>query len=329
MKPGPRHDGLLFRALPDSRIAHVAVGLGGVPYLTMPNCLMLHGDVDGAVGTAYQEWWHPAPGFPARAKRVINACANADEYASALHDLDAAMTPQVPVFNHPRAVVLARRDMAGAVLNGIPGIEVPRTLRFSADRPQDMMRAFQTGQFAYPVTVEPCTLRNGQGRVRVDHPMDWQRAMRARQVGRHHLMVQARADDARFPWRIRMTLLGQEGAVEMYRAAGTGTASDLPPALSRQDLTRLFQVLRRRLPLDFWTLDLALRGPTHLVLTEVNPGLIAVDPTSAEGDLRAATQRNIERLLPALARVLMTPAHWRHDAWTLRPLAEPVARDAG
>ena len=59
--------------------------------------------------------------------------------------LDSALPPDVPVFNHPRAVMASRRDITGRELTGIAGLQIPAFRRFAANDPRAFNQCFEEG----------------------------------------------------------------------------------------------------------------------------------------------------------------------------------------
>jgi tetratricopeptide (TPR) repeat protein len=76
---------------------------------------------------------------------------------------------QAPIVNHPAKAVPTLRDLSATLLDGIPGIRVPKTLRFSAARKRpDELAGEIEGQFNYPLITRRLTAQQGKGMNRVD-----------------------------------------------------------------------------------------------------------------------------------------------------------------
>lgn len=75
----------------------------------------------------------------------------------------------VPVVNHPQKAVQTTRDGNARLLGDIPGIVMPKTMRFSptAKAPEELAREIER-QFDYPVIARTLTAQEGVGMAKVD-----------------------------------------------------------------------------------------------------------------------------------------------------------------
>ena len=80
-----------------------------------------------------------------------------------------------PALNHPANVARTRRDRLPALLQGIPGLDIPPVLRVAADQ-----TAVPPG-FGFPLLVRPAASHGGDGLLRIDavdqlRALDWDSA---------------------------------------------------------------------------------------------------------------------------------------------------------
>jgi hypothetical protein len=294
----------------------------GMPVFVIPNQLRFTRDVEAELERAARTYWHPQPEapLPAQPAWIVNCCADADDFARALQILDESYPAGTPIFNHPRAVMAARRDVAGLVLKNITGLEVPRCRRFMADGPQSFADCLAAGGFRYPVVVQPTSARNGVGRLWIASQADWATALATSGGGgRWHVMSQG--DDAEGPAahaELRMVFVGRVGMVVSLRGGGMPEGSPNPAAMpSKSFLQSILLAAVARMPLDFWTLDLQVLAPDQLRLVDVSAGLPVPSRADKLPKIRAQALQVRRQLAPRFMELLGNPAHWRGDASSL------------
>jgi len=128
-----------------------------------------------------------------RQDAVINNCTNGDVLLSggllpALTELIDSFG--VPVINHPAKAIQTTRDASAKLLQGIPGVCVPKILRFSLEgrTSEALMREIE-GQFNYPIIVRKPALQRGHGIFLVDSP-DTLRQTLASELGKEFYVIQ-------------------------------------------------------------------------------------------------------------------------------------------
>jgi len=316
-------NGLIFRSLPGSRTWRMELTPRGVPDFIAPNELVLPKPLDAGLNRAARTYWHPQPDvpWPARPAWILNTCADADDYARAIQLLDEAY-PGTPIFNHPRAVMAARRDIAGLILKNIPGLEVPRCKRFRAAGPQSFAGCFNDGSFRFPVTMRRSTARNGLGQIVIADPPAMDGALLAcGGAGRWHLMVQADGREASSGTTLRIVVVGRRGTVLLLRRGATDEPADQAALPPKELLQAVMKTAIERMPLDYWTMDVRVLGADQLRLVDVCPGL----PIPARSDglphLREQALQLNRQLAPRLLALLAEPAQWRGEAQDLPSVA--------
>lgn len=318
-----QRNGLIFKSLSDAGTCRLVLSAKGVPELSTLNQLRFTLVTDSALVRAAQSYWHPQPDvpLPARPSWVLNTCACADTFAQGLQALDVAYPAEPPIFNHPRAVMVARRDIAGLALAGIAGLDVPKCRRFKAQSPRSFVDCFEKGGFHYPVTVQPTTSRNGADRIWIAHPLDWQTAFNMARGGQQHQMVQGHPDEASADWALRMVFVGRGGTVEPYRLGTKEGLADAAMQPSKPFVQSVFTAAIARIPLDFWMLDAAVLAPDRLRLLDVSAGLHVPSEDDNLPELRQLGLRISTHLTSRVSALLAEPSKWRSDARKLREVA--------
>jgi len=184
--------GILFEAVPDIGKIGVRVGENGRPLLAWPNRIAVPDDLLTKLRKDTVPFLYPPP-KPIEyrgASWILNTCADADEYRNALIGLDQAFGKKLPIFNHPRAVAMTRRDLSAKLLTGISNLIVPKCVRFKADTNNSFQKTFEREDFSYPVLVRPATSQTGQDLVKIDTPFDWVKVYQTHWYGKYHYMTQ-------------------------------------------------------------------------------------------------------------------------------------------
>ncbi|MEE8495934.1 MAG: hypothetical protein V3S21_05585 [Xanthomonadales bacterium] len=105
---------------------------------------------------------------------IFNQIADADTHCGALERC-AEMCSQLdsPVINHPEKVMKTSRDQVSELLQGIPGVTMPRTSRFNPLSPDDVFESAEAGGFEFPFIVRVAGDHGGKSMTRVDNREDY------------------------------------------------------------------------------------------------------------------------------------------------------------
>jgi glutathione synthase/RimK-type ligase-like ATP-grasp enzyme len=181
-----------FCALPEDGEVVVRVEADGNPNAILPNRLAIPNSLRKDLLTSTDEIWYPKP--QAMSDRdpawIINNCADADEYKSALIWLDENWGEKAPIFNHPRAIAQTRRDHSSKALQGIEGLVTPRCARFVPTSIAAFEKCFAENGFQFPVLVRPSRGQSGKGLQRIESPKDWHLAANTKWFGQPHFMTE-------------------------------------------------------------------------------------------------------------------------------------------
>lgn len=335
-----------FNAIPDTGTTNAKLGSSGLPVATLPNRLDIASSIAKIIAAEASEFWFPAPATAQmrNAPWVLNTCADADEYLKALIWLDETLDPQVPIFNHPRAIALTRRDHSSRLLAGVDGLVVPKCVRFTASSPASFDQCFARNGFSYPVLVRPCRGQTGEGQVRVDGPEDWQHVVHSQWFGQPHFMTEFVdfATSAGEYLKARVLFVGKDVFIRHVKGATfwsvhnnsaaslrnfDGREMGLIDELGKNETFRkLCLEIPNRTGLDFCGMDIGVDVATdRFVLFECNaamsvffagkrdrrplrPGQGSERDASARAERAAALETPAEM---AFAALLAAPARWR------------------
>ena len=111
--------------------------------------------------------------FNRRPSLIFNQIADPDTHRGSLERcIELCESVDSPVINHPRSVMRSSRERVSAALQGIPGVTMPRTIRFQPRSPQEVVRRAMAEGFGFPFLVRIAGLHGGVSMVRVDRPDD-------------------------------------------------------------------------------------------------------------------------------------------------------------
>jgi len=106
----------------------------------------------------------------------VNCISDADNMEKSLEKavgyLDAVRNkwPGMPVFNDPRRIAGTRRDAIYQRFSRLPGIEIPKVVRFQPGNREDVLLTARKEGFTFPLIVRPCGSHNGQDMVLLEGP---------------------------------------------------------------------------------------------------------------------------------------------------------------
>jgi len=339
LKPGT---GLLFRAIPDDGVVRIRVGPSGWPVPIYPNRAILGNPLEDRLTRDNTTFWYPPTDAVEYrgASWVVNFCADDDDYHAALRALDAAFGASLPIFNHPRAVADSRRDRVATLMEGIPGLIVPRCIRVVPAAAADFQKAFAAAGLRYPVLVRPATSQSAEGLVKVDTPFGWDAVFAGPWLRRPHYITEF-VDTRRSAGdylKLRVAFIGDEMMLRSHKPTaqwlnkgmGGATAGQVAEFLrlheTFDDWTALRQVaaaIRDRLRLDFFGADLGVMEDGRFVLFEANAAMSMTDPTGITPDFEPQMQVICDKVKRGVARLIATPGKWR-----MQPGARTKEKDA-
>ena len=265
---------------------------------------------------------------------VINNCSNGDVILgrgnlSELVELFDSFG--VPVVNHPSKVVQSTRDAAARLLEGIPGVLVPKTARLSsAGKTKEAIAREIEDQFNYPMITRTLVAQQGKGMTLVDSRDALVQSLSSGLP--EHFFVTQFADsrvNSRLYRKIRAAFVGDEIIISRvdydndWNVRGRRTAKRLAfylehlnllddekricanpaEALGRSAMQSL-QEIRDRFPLDVFGMDFDVNADGLLVFYEANASMNLLstaqkeipNPKEPEERMKLAFQRYLTSL---------------------------------
>jgi glutathione synthase/RimK-type ligase-like ATP-grasp enzyme len=327
---------LIFRALPEDRMVTVKTGPDGKPVYFWSNALTIPQSMLEGLHERGVEFLYPSPpSIDIRGMSwIVNLCNEPDQSRSAMHALDTVFGGNVPIFNHPRAIHMSRRDLSASVLSGIPNLIVPKTIRLMANSANDFEENFQRHGFKYPVLIRPAGSQEGAGMTKVDGPDGWAQVLYSNWRGKPHYMTQF-IDYAGRDNRYSFMRVAVVGGQSFLRVTGNShswhighphsPASPSPkPRLERwrevaQDRERyetwaearaVVSAIAERVGLDFFGVDLGVLNSKEFVLFEANAAMSITDKFALTDEAKPFAERIYDDIIKALELHITAPDGW-------------------
>lgn len=271
-----------------------------------------------------------------RHQPLVNFTAEPDTCGGALGILrDAVEAGGIACFNHPAAVLDSTRDAVAMKLAGVPGLQVPRTIRVRPVQPLDVAEAAEAAGLTWPVIVRVAGTHAGATTIRIDRREDVRDAMKRMPWGGHELYVTeyaAYSDADGMHRKMRLVVVGRDVFlrhvlatpgwhvhardhdarfdVEEREAMAAFDAGLLPRVRSTLD------ALIEAMDLDYFGMDCSLRPDGRLLVFEANANMNVLHDSRPDA---AHCVHAIERIRDALIALLADPARWRHPGRAARP----------
>lgn len=100
---------------------------------------------------------------------IFNQIADVDTHRGALERcIELCEQVNTTVINHPRQVLKTSRDQVSKMLKGIPGVIMPRTLRYQPRSPDEVLTYAAAEGFEFPFITRVAGLHGGKSMIRVD-----------------------------------------------------------------------------------------------------------------------------------------------------------------
>lgn len=329
--------GVLFLAIPDNyQIMMAPDGRGGAKPI-LPNSTVFPREISDSLVPKVDLIWFPPGNADALngAPWIINNTADADIYEASLawfSSLPAAK--RLPIFNHPDAVSRTRRDRISRTLQGIPGLVVPKCVRFKPEKPKDFLQVFHAEGFQYPVLVRPVGSQTGLHLVKIDGPNSWSNLHRIPWGGSHMFMTQfidfAGADN-RYT-KIRIACVGNDYLLRHAKFSDSWLVHNDSKANERVSdemrildelatspvLEKVIRAVMKHVRLDYWGMDVGYLGPGRpFVFFEANASMSILGnrlsqrssnmPTTPDSIRKSEIQGIVRDLL---AKHLASPEAW-------------------
>jgi hypothetical protein len=105
---------------------------------------------------------------------IVNQIANPDTHGGSLRRcIEFCSQVNSPVINRPEHILQTTRDGVSQALQGIPGVIMPRTVRFQPMCPEDVLVRAEAENFDWPFIVRQAGLHGGQSMICVNGREDY------------------------------------------------------------------------------------------------------------------------------------------------------------
>jgi len=324
--------GLLFYALPESGQVRLQPKNGRQPVAVFPNCIILTPELHRELRGRSREYWFPAvaPLQVAGFEWLINFCADADEYLGALKFLERKCSrASLPVFNRPEAVLQTARDSVSTLVRGIPGLVVPKCVRFKPRLPSDFLAVFERESFSYPVLVRPAGSQTGQGLIMVDGPKDWDKIHSIDWSERELYITQFvdMRDDDGLHTKVRIVFINRKPFFRHAFWSSDPIVRTLPRSTETMDkeiacldalkerpaVKALVSALSERVKLNFWGIDLGIGKGDSFLFFEATASMSITQAYNTKAEHDRLYPVLLEPIIKALGVAVRDPSSW--DCW--------------
>jgi len=324
--------GLIFRAIPDTgKVRIVPDPIRGVKPV-FPNCTVIPSDTLSEV-KKFASVYH----FPSRTtlpvadiRWIVNVCADADEYRNALMALAEEFEGKnVPIFNHPKAILATRRDINAERLTGIPNLVVPKCVRFLADSPEVFVNTFRDNEFEYPVLVRPARSQTGTGLMKISDPNEWDKVHTIPWPGENMYMTQYvdfSGEDGVYR-KFRMAYANKQFHFRSFNESaswlihgGKRTSEMVERELEMQEVlsknaefTKMLAHISQIVGLDFWGIDLGITSQGEFLFFEANAAMSITTNIYTPPELLKMMDPIKIPIAKNVHISLLSPSTWRTD----------------
>jgi glutathione synthase/RimK-type ligase-like ATP-grasp enzyme len=104
---------------------------------------------------------------------IFNQIADPDTHKGALERCwQLCSQVNSPVINRPETIMKTTRDRVSDLLHGIPGVTMPRTIRFNPESPDEIFDRAESEDFGWPFIIRVAGDHGGKSMTRVTCPED-------------------------------------------------------------------------------------------------------------------------------------------------------------
>jgi glutathione synthase/RimK-type ligase-like ATP-grasp enzyme len=259
--------------------------------------------------------------FTERPTLVVNQISNADQNHGALERcVELCKQLDSPVVNRPENVLKTTRDAASALLQGIDGVTMPKTLRFQPVSPADVLTYAESQGFDFPFIVRVAGEHGGKSMVLVNGREDHDSLHVFPFDGRDFYLTEFIdfRDDSGFYHKHRIVVIDGEPILRhaMYDPDWKVHSDSRKFMIAREswdeDRKRMLwlnsEVLPRFIPaigeitarfgLEYYGIDCHMEPDGNLVIFEANPCMnILYNPYPAMNHIVLAVQKRIGAML--------------------------------
>jgi glutathione synthase/RimK-type ligase-like ATP-grasp enzyme len=231
-----------------------------------------------------------------------------------------------PCFNPPAAVVRSTRDGVARALTGLPGLDVPKTIRVHTKSTDAVLAAIEQSGLAFPVLVRVAGAHGGEDTVRIERPQDGDEIGKLNDGGRGLYVTEFRdfmSPDGHYRKSrivvvgedifLRHHIVGKEWMLHTGDRAANTQAEEIAVFGAFETewaphFRPLFREIGRRLGLDFFGVDCNIDPSGRVTLFEANACMLILKNTRPSPNMWDAP---IARILAAVEELIATPQKWR------------------
>jgi len=112
--------------------------------------------------------------FTKKPSLIFNEIADADTHRGALERcMELCSQVDTTVINRPEKILRTSRDRVSELLQGIPGVKMPKTVRFNPRSPEDVFEGAESENFDMPFIVRVAGDHGGKRMIRVNSREDY------------------------------------------------------------------------------------------------------------------------------------------------------------
>ena len=227
---------------------------------------------------------------------IVNQIANPDTHKGALERcVELCGQTEAPVINRPEYVLQTRREQVSVMLQDIPGVTMPKTVRFSPVSPSEVFEFAADEGIDFPFIVRMAGSHGGENTVLISGPEDQSSLHRFPLDGRAFYLTQYVdcRDSAGLYHRQRLVIIDGKpllrgslydehwmvhGASRQFMLSRETWEDDRKRSerLETEVIPRLDKMLREitaRLQLDIYGIDCSLGHDGEMVIFEANASM--------------------------------------------------------
>jgi hypothetical protein len=311
-----QHNILLALGLPDDRTAKSFVDAQGRPQFSVPNQLKLPDDILASIKSEDQIIWFPKKDSIGLTvdRPIVNCCADFDTYRMTLSNMIDRLPKDAVVFNHPAAIAHSASQQLRDALAKIEGLRVPKLIRVTPKKPDDIRRAVQMAGLHSPLRIQFAQNQSNRPEAIIRSDEDWTAVEALDWPGKAFIVTELTKRDLAQHVRIRLSVVGGEVNQVMFQFSYGQTLlpNEIAPRLDMQPalFNAIFVQMARRVMLDAWTAELSFRGASDVTLEYLWPALPFPEKASAQDPSHVLWDITSSRL----TKILSAPEKWRSAA---------------
>jgi len=232
-----------------------------------------------------------------KADVILNCICNSDSNQKSLKaSLNVIRTLNIPVFNHPEAILKTGRESISALLQGTEGLLIPKTVRVRPRYVSEVVKIIDAGEISYPFLFREAGFHVGQAMELITKPEDLELLESFAMDGRDFYMinfVDFRSTDGLFR-KYRVIVAGGK-AIPRHMIIGSDWNLHFESKKLRMNLSEdliqeekkflenfsstdqsVFDFLYRKLNLDYFGIDFSYDEQGRMIVFEINSCFKAV-----------------------------------------------------